>query len=259
MRRSFLAEIYWRNPLLTLCGWLHVALLLAAVVGYMTDDRMAMGVDPWLTPLKLMASIVIHVWTVAWFSKYVRRPRWLLSTVSIVIAAAMVIVSGCLILQAARGTVSYYDATTDFDTAILNTMLLMIGINMLMVLVMLLMFRKRGRLHPAYLWSVCAGILIFLGGGVASAVMGASDSIMAGTARREPSLLFFDWAGIAGACGVSHWLVLHAMQILPLTGYAISGSTAIQRTSARMLLLTLAVLLYVAVIFAACRQAVTGV
>jgi hypothetical protein len=253
MRRRFLAEIYWRNPLLTLVGWLHVVLLLAAMVGYVTDDRAVAGVDPWLTPLKLMPEIAIYVWTVAWFSKYIRRPRWLLSTGSIVIAAAMVIESSCLILQAARGTVSFYNVATDFDAAIFRAMCIMIGINMLMLLVVLLTFGKRGRLHPAYLWGVRTGILLFLCGGAVGGVMLATGLNMAGASTASPTLLFFNWAAAGGGGGLAHWLSLHALQILPLTGNAIGGWSAVPKTPAKLVLLALAVSLYAVLIVAAVR------
>ena len=44
MRRSFFGELYRRNRLLTLVGWLHVLLLLATIVGYASDDRTVMAV-----------------------------------------------------------------------------------------------------------------------------------------------------------------------------------------------------------------------
>lgn len=97
MRRHRLAELYWRNPLLTLVGWLHVVLLLATLAGLLTDDRVVMGVNAWLKPMKFMLSIAIFLWTIAWFSKYIRRPRWLLTTVSIVISLTMIIESACIL------------------------------------------------------------------------------------------------------------------------------------------------------------------
>jgi hypothetical protein len=259
MRRSFLAEIYWRNRLLTLVGWLHVVLLLATVVGYVTDDRLVMGVSAWLKPMKFMASIAIYLWTIAWFSKYIRRPRWLLNTVSIVIAATILIESSCLLLQAARGTTSHYNVTTDFDAAIFRTMGIMIAINMFMALVILLMFSKRIRLHPAYLWGIRAGILLFLSGGAIGGVMLVNGAHTFGAPDGGPGLVFFNWSTAAGDLRIAHGLALHALQILPATGYAISCWAAVPRTAAKMVLLVLAVLVYAGAVFALYRQAIAGV
>ena len=259
MRRSFLGEIYWRNPLLTLVGWLHVILLLATVVGYATDDRLVLGVNTWLKPMKFMLSIAVYVWTIAWFSKYIRRPRWLLSVVSIVIAVTMLIESSCILLQAARGTTSHFNLATDFDAAIFRTMGIMIGINLFMVFVVLLMFSKRIRLHPSYLWGIRAGIVVFLSGGVIGGLMLANGAHTFGAPDGGPGMVFFNWSTVAGDLRIAHGLALHALQILPLVGYAIGCWSAVPRTASKMILLALAAFVYAAAVFALYRQAIAGV
>lgn len=139
---GLIAELYRRNPLLALVGWLHVVALLAVLVGYVTDDRTVLGINTWIKPMKFMGSIAVYVWTIAWFTRYVRRPRWAMRTVSIVVAVSIVIESACILLQAARGTRSHFNVTTDFDAAVFHTMGVMIGINLLMVLVILFLFGR---------------------------------------------------------------------------------------------------------------------
>jgi len=259
MRRSVAGELYRRNPLLTLVGWLHVVLLLATIVGLATDDRVVMGVNAWLKPMKFMFSIVIYLWTIAWFSKYVRRPRWLLATVSVVIALTMVIESSCLLLQAARGTTSHYNTATDFDAAIFQTMGIMIGINMFTAVVILLMFaRPAARLHPVYLWSIRAGFVSFLAGGLIGSVMISNGAHTFGVSDGGPGLPFLNWSTVGGDLRIAHGLALHALQILPLTGYAISGWSAVPRMMMKFVLLALIVALYGAAVFALYGQAIEG-
>jgi hypothetical protein len=259
MRRSLVGELYRRNALLTLVGWLHIVLLLATIVGVVTDDRTVMGVNAWLKPMKFMLSIVIYLWTLAWFSKYIRRPRWLLAAVSIVIALTMVIESSCLLLQAARGTASHYNTATDFDAAIFRTMGIMIGINMFMALVLLFMFAKpSARLHPVYLWAIRAGFFFFLAGGLIGSVMIGNGAHTFGAPDGGPGLPFLNWSTVGGDLRIAHGLALHALQILPLTGYAISCWSAVPRMPMKFMLLALIVILYGTAVLTLYRQAVAG-
>jgi hypothetical protein len=259
MRRHLLAGLYWRNPLLTLVGWLHVVLLLATLAGVLTDDRVVVGVNPWLKPMKFMFSIAIYLWTIAWFSKYIRRPRWLLTTVSIVIALTMIIESVCILLQAARGTTSHYNVATDFDAAIFQTIGVMIGINVVMAVVILFMFGKpSARLHPAYLWAIRAGIVVFIAGGAIGAVMLGHGAHTFGAPDGGPGLPFLDWSTVGGDLRIAHGLALHALQILPLFGYGLSHWSAVPRPATKLVLLALGVLFYSAAVVVLYLEAVAG-
>jgi hypothetical protein len=259
MRRSFLAELYWRNPLLTLVGWLHIVLLLATFVGLLTDERVITGVNAWLKPAKFMFSIAVYLWTIAWFSKYIRRSRWLLASVSIVIATTMIVESTCILLQAARGTTSHYNVATDFDAAIFQAMGIMIGIDMFMALVILFMFSRPSiRLRPAYLWSIRAGLVIFLAGGAIGGLMVAHGAHTFGAPDGGPGLPLLNWSTVGGDLRIAHGLALHALQILPLTGYAISCWSAVPRTAGELALLAIAFVAYGAAVFMLYRQAIAG-
>lgn len=260
MQRNLLAEIYWRNPLLTLVGWLHVVLLIGTLAGLLTDDRAVMGVNIWLEPMKFMLSIAIFLWTIAWFSKYVRKPRWLFTTVSIVLSVTMIVESAGILLQAARGITSHYNVATDFDAAIFQTMGIMTGIDMVVVGVILFMFTRPGvRLHPAYLWAIRAGIVIFLAGGLIGGVMLGNGAHTFGAPDGGPGLPLLNWSTVGGELRIAHGLALHALQILPLVGYGLSRWAAVPRPATKLVLLALAVLAYSAAVVVLYLQAVAGI
>jgi hypothetical protein len=260
MQRNLFAEIYWRNPLLTLVGWLHVVLLIGTLAGFLTDDRVVMGVNTWVEPMKFMLSIAIFLWTIAWFSKYVRKPRWLLTTVSIVLSATMIVESACILLQAARGITSHYNVATDFDAAIFQTIGIMIGIDMLVVVAILFMFSKPCvHLHPSYLWAIRAGIVIFLAGGlIGGAILGNWPHTF-GAPDGGPGFPLLNWSTAGGDLRIAHGLALHAVQILPLFGYGLSRWSAVPRLATKLVLLALAVLAYSAAVVVLYLQAVTGI
>jgi hypothetical protein len=199
MTSAFCGELYRRNRLLTLLGWLHVLLLLATIVGFFTDDRDVMGVSTWLKPMKFMFSLAVYLWTIAWFSRYISRPRWAIRTISIIIAVVLLIESACILLQAARATTSHYNVATDFDAAIFRTMGIMITIDMLMSLVILFRFIKPVvRLPATYLWGIRSGFLLFLAGGAIGGVMIANGAHTIGAPDGGPGLPFLNWSMLGG-------------------------------------------------------------
>jgi hypothetical protein len=210
--------------------------------------------------MKFMLSIAIFLWTIAWFSKYVRKPRWLLTAVSIVLSATMVVESACILLQAARGITSQHNVATDFDAAISQTMGIMVGIDMVVVVVILFMFSKHGvRLHPAYLWAIRAGIVIFLAGGLIGGVVLGNAARTFGAPDGGPGLPLLNWSTVGGELRIAHGMALHALQILPLIGFGVSRWSAVPRPATKLVLLSLAVLAYSAAVVLLYLQAVAGI
>lgn len=260
MTSAFFGELYRRNRLLTLVGWLHVLLLLATAVGYFTDDRLVMGANTWLKPMKFMFSLAVYLWTIAWFSRYISRPRWAIRTISIVIAVVLLIESACILLQAARATTSHYNASTHFDAAIFQTMGIMITIDMLMSIVILFRFVKPVvRLPLTYLWGIRSGLLLFLAGGAIGGVMIANSAHTIGAPDGGPGLPFLNWSRAGGDLRIAHGLALHALQILPLWGYALSRWSLLSSNAARLAVFAAGALAYACGVFLLYRQAMAGV
>lgn len=257
---TFFAELYRRNPLLTLVGWLHVLLLLATVIGLLVDDRQVLGINTWVKPMKFMASLVIYLWTVASFTRYISRPRWAIKTISIVIATVIVLESACLLLQAGRGTTSHFNVATDFDAAIFQMMGILIGINMLMAVAILVMFAKPSvKLSATYLWGIRGGLLLFLAGGVTGGIMIVNNGHTFGAPDGGPGIPILNWSTTAGDLRFAHGLALHALQILPLFGFALSRWSLLSSEAARLTVLAAATLAYAWLIYLLARQAMAGI
>ena len=260
MTSAFFGELYRRNRLLTLVGWLHVLVLLATAVGYFTDDRIVMGVNTWLKPMKFMFSLAVYLWTIAWFSRYISRPRWAVRTISIVIAIVTLIESTCILLQAARATTSHYNVSTDFDGVVFQTMGIMIAIDMLMSIVILFRFIKPVvRLSPVYLWGIRSGFLLFLAGGAIGSVMIANDGHTIGAPDGGPGLPLLNWSTLGGDLRIAHGMALHALQILPFWGYALSRGSLLSSNAARLAVFAVGALAYAGGVFLLYTRAMAGV
>ena len=87
--RELAAEIWRRNRLLAMTGWIHVVLLAAMLVIAPFDSRTVMGVNPWIKPIKFCASITLYVWTLAWIFGHVAGARWAVRLLSGGVSLAM--------------------------------------------------------------------------------------------------------------------------------------------------------------------------
>ena len=221
--RELIGEVYRRNPVLALTGWLHVASLVLFVVLAFLDGRTVTGVNPWLKPSKFAISIAIYTFTLAWFmphlSRYRRTVRFISWGTAFVFVGEMI----CIVSQAARGVPSHFNISSAYDAGVFALMGMLIIFNTLLVLVTLLLFcRKPAPLPPAYLWGIRLGLLLFFLASVEGYAMVSNMAHTVGMPDGGTGLPVVNWSTRAGDLRVAHFLGFHALQILPLAGYSFS-------------------------------------
>ena len=220
--REFFRQLYRRSKVLTVTGWIHVALLAGMLVVSPFDSRLVLGINPWIKPIKFALSITIYVWTVAWLVEYLRISSYTKRIITWGISISMLTEIACITAQAARGTTSHYNVHTSFDAAIFATMGVMIALNSLLAVVLLILFFIRTYEVPRpYLWGIRSGFVIFLAASVIGGVMIAHGSHAVGVADGGPGLPIVNWSTSGGDLRVAHFLGLHALQILPIAGFLI--------------------------------------
>lgn len=231
--KEFFAELHRRNPLLSWTGWANVALLAAAAAAAPLDSRTVTGLNPWIKPAKFAVSVAVFAFTMAWLLEHLRRYRRTVRVVSWGIAVVFAVEQACIFMQAARGTTSHFNVGSAFDAAVFSLMGLMIVVNTALVLVTLFLFFRRtaddGPLAPAYLWGIRLGLVIFVAASLQGFAMTSQLAHTVGAPDGGPGLPFLSWSTRAGDLRIAHSLGLHALQVLPLVGYAFSRRTASER------------------------------
>ncbi|MGB3587034.1 MAG: hypothetical protein WBA23_10870 [Tunicatimonas sp.] len=145
-------------------------LFLILLTLFSIDERTVMGINAWVKPMKFALSIVVYLWTVGWFLKYLTAYPRSVRIISWGIAATMVIEIVCIVFQAARGVQSHFNGATILDARIYYTMGVAIVTNTLLFTWMtILFFVGKIRLPPTYRLAVRLALLLFL---FASAVGG---------------------------------------------------------------------------------------
>ena len=89
-------ELRARDPLLFWTGALMTLALVVVTLLSIGDQRLILGINPWIKPMKFLVSITIFLWTTAWFMPetepdLVKRAlvRWTIS-VAMVIEVALI-------------------------------------------------------------------------------------------------------------------------------------------------------------------------
>lgn len=259
--RELLVELNGRNEVLTTAGWFHLGLFFLTATAAQFDERLVLGVNTWIKPMKFMLSITIYVWTVAWFVGYLNGPRWAIGSISWCTSVAMLIESVCLIGQAARGLPSHFNISTDFDGAIYSVMGIMIAISTVMALLLLYLLCSRNtavRLERVYLWSLRFGILIFILGSADGVIMIQNEGHAVGLPDGGIGLPLVNWSMEGGDLRIAHMLGLHALQLVPLMGFYISRKRRYATFRVQLGYLMLFMVVYLGIFILTLQQALVG-
>lgn len=214
--RQGLAELRRRDGRLSAVGAFQFGLLALFLVGLAVDPRTVGGEPVWLKPAKFAASLTAFLWALAWLGHHLPVPEATKRRVSWAVAVAAVVEIVLIGGQAARGVESHFNVGTPLDAAIFYTM--GVGVLFLTLPVGWLAWRARGRsstTHPAFAAGIRAGILIFFVGAFEGVAMLALSGSTVGGGWTLPGL---GWT-LTGDFRVAHFVGLHALQALPLTGY----------------------------------------
>lgn len=222
----------YRRPLMVLSG-LMVATLLIALAGLVLDPRMITNAPAWMKPAKFASSILIYAATL-WVLLPAIADRPVFSRiVSWVVLLGLGLEMALIALQAARGTTSHFNNTTEFDAMIFRAMGAIIIVIWLCTMAVAAFFFRRHLAHPALTWGVRLGFIgTIIGMGVAFlmtvptpeqqqvAAAGLpqlfNGAHAVGVADGGPGLPIVGWSTTGGDLRIGHFVGLHALQAIPL-------------------------------------------
>ena len=127
------------------------------------DATQINGEPRWLKPLKFFISIAIYNLTLEWLYRIYKTASNVayLNVIRWVIASGMVVEAVLIVLQAARGVQSHFNATTPLDVAIFAIMGVVITIVVIAVLISgFIIWKARSMASPLLSEAIIYGILI---------------------------------------------------------------------------------------------------
>jgi hypothetical protein len=216
--------------------WTGVVLLVAAVPFALLlwlDPRSIAGAPAWLKPAKFAISTGLYALTLAWVFTCLPAWRRTRAVVGGITAAAMAIEVALIGMQAGRGTISHFNATTPFDTLVYNAMGVAIVVQTLASVAVAVALWRQHFEDRALGWALRLGLVLTILGASTGGLMvsprplqtldvdGAGRMTIAGAHSvggpdGGPGLPATGWSTRHGDIRVPHFVGLHAWQALPL-------------------------------------------
>ena len=229
------------QPVLALSVALSLLALLVATVGLLVDGRLITGAAAWAKPAKFGLSVAVYFATLRWLLSLVVGRRRLVGVLGAASGVALVVELLLIDVQVVRGTTSHFNTATPFDTAVLGVMGgLVVVVFLAAAATGVLLLRQRG-LPPPLASGVRAGLA-----GLAVTLLGMSEAVLmianhgsnpggghtVGAPDGGPGWPLLGWSTAHGDLRIAHFIGLHALQVLPLLGWALTRQVGRARRGA---------------------------
>ncbi len=215
--RTVLSTVKKESPILFGIAMFHFFLSLICLIGLMVDDRMLMGVNVWLKPLKFTASGGIYILTAGFLITLYPFSRKKKNILNNILSWALLFEILIIFMQAARGILSHYNQSNIVDGLLFAAMGILIGIVvLLMVFFIIETIRLKINTPRSIQWGILLGWIIVLYGSWVGGQMIGQLAHNVGVADGGEGLPLLNWSTVAGDLRVAHFFGLHGLQIVPL-------------------------------------------
>jgi hypothetical protein len=233
LMRSILHRLWQASPPLTAVGLLMLAAAVCSAIGVFVDPRIITGAPAWLKPFKFAISTAVYSLTLAWIFGYL--PNWPRATriVGWVTAIVFVLEVALIDVQAWRGTMSHFNASTPVNMIVFAVMGIAIVVQTLVsVAVAVALWRQRFS-DRALGWALRFGMVLTILGAMTGPLMTRPTAQQLADARAGqrmtiagahsvggldggPGVPVTGWSSEHGDIRVPHFIGLHAIQALAL-------------------------------------------
>ncbi len=203
------------------------------VAGLWLDSRIVTGAPVWMKPAKFAISSAIFTASMAWLFGYIEIWPQFQAFAKWGISAVLILENAIIVFQAARGTTSHFNVSTQLNAALWGTMGTAIGILWLITIGIDIALFRQTFADPSWGWTLRLAMLItVLGSGLGAMMTQPTPGQRAELQRHErpaaigahtvgapdggPGLPFVGWSRNHGDLRIPHFLGLHAIQLLPL-------------------------------------------
>ena len=249
----------WRENLgLRIAIVFNAFLLVFALIAMPFDHRILLGLDPWIKPMKFDLSVLVYLTMLGALLAGLGRFPSMRAIIGWGAGIAMMVENGIISLQSLRGVRSHMNYTTVHDALLFSVMGLFIALNTALILWLLVLWCSAPSTWPApAAWGARLGLAAMLAGSLEGAYMiGHYQAHTVGAPDGGPGLPFLNWSTTHGDLRIAHFFALHALELLPLIGWALSRTRLPARAQLTALFATTAA--YFVIVWLLFRQAIAG-
>ena len=222
---SFISELKSRNETLFYYGVVCLVLALLFFVLSKTTTTQVYGVNAWLKPFKFALSTYLFAWAMAWYCHYLVDFNQPLFNWSVILLLGFEIVY--IAIMAGKGEISHYNTSSPLYANLFSMMALAATLVTLYTAFVGVQFFTQSfpQLPPYYLWAIRLSILIFVVFSFEGFAMGSRLSHTVGAVNDNSNLWILGWSKTVGDLRVSHFIGMHALQVLPVLSFYLIKNT----------------------------------
>ena len=222
---SFISELKSRNETLFFYGLVCLGLGLLFFILSKTTTTQVYGVNAWLKPFKFALSTFLFAWAMAWYCHYLGGFNQPLLNWSVILLLGFEIVY--IAIMAGKGEISHYNTSSPLYASLFSMMALAATLVTLYTAFVGFQFFTQSfpQLPPYYLWAIRLSILIFVVFSFEGFAMGSRLSHTVGAVNDNSNLWVLGWSKTVGDLRVSHFIGMHALQVLPVLSFYLIKNT----------------------------------
>ena len=222
---DFIQELKQRNETLFYYGLLCFFLAVVFIVLTKYTSTQIYHVNAWYKPFKFAFSTFLFAWAMAWYCYYLPNFNINLFNWSVIILLGFEIFY--IAFQAGRGQLSHYNISTPVYSALYSMMALAASLVTLYTAYVGILFFTNSfpALPNYYVWAIRLGIIIFVIFSFEGFAMGSRLNHSVGALNDNSNWFIIGWSKTVGDLRVSHFIGMHALQVLPILSYYVLKNT----------------------------------
>ncbi len=216
---QFIQVLKFRNESLFCFGLICLVLSIVFLVLAKVTTVQVYGVNAWYKPFKFAFSTLTFVWAMAWDCYYLPNFNITLFNWSVIVLLGFEILY--IAFQASKGQLSHYNISTPLYSALYSMMAIAAtAVTIYTAYVGFLFFNYSfPELPTYYVWAIRFGIIIFVIFSFQGFAMGSRLNHSVGALNDNSNIFILGWSKIVGDLRVSHFIGMHALQVLPILSF----------------------------------------
>jgi hypothetical protein len=182
-------------------------------------------VNSWYKPFKFAFSTFLFAWAMAWYCYYL--PNFNINSFNWSVIILLGFEIFYIAFQASKGQLSHYNLSTPVYAALYSMMALAATLVTLYTAYIGVLFFTNSfpELPNYYVWAIRLSIILFVVFSFEGFAMGSKLNHSVGALNDNSNLFIIGWSKTVGDLRVSHFIGMHALQVLPILSYYVLKNT----------------------------------
>jgi hypothetical protein len=222
---DFIQTVKTKNETLFYFGLVCLVFALLFLALTKLTNTQVFNVNAWYKPFKFAFSTFLFAWAMAWYCYYL--PNFNVNTFNWSVIILLGFEIFYIAFQAGRGQLSHYNISTPVYSALYSMMAIAATmVTLYTAYVGILFFTNSFPTLPSYyVWAIRLAIIIFVVFSFEGFAMGSRLNHSVGALNDNSNWFIIGWSKTVGDLRVSHFIGMHALQVLPILSYYVLKNT----------------------------------